>query len=173
MRLAAAIALVLVVVAVAGCQRDTDLAGERATVAEAIDGDTLRLDDGRVVRLVQIDAPEPRDRECYGADATAALLELAPEGTEVTLVRDGVLDSVDRFDRLLRYVFVGARNLNLELVREGAAAPYFFDGDRGRYADRLLDAAEEARDEGVGLWGACPEAELVPERELDAGPERL
>ena len=173
MRLAAAIALVLVVVAVAGCQRDTDLAGERATVAEVVDGDTLRLDDGRLVRLVQIDAPEPRDRECYGADATAALLELAPEGTEVTLVRDGVLDSVDRFDRLLRYVFVGARNLNLELVREGAAAPYFFDGDRGRYADRLLDAAEEARDEGTGLWGACPEAELVPERELDAGPERL
>ena len=173
MRLAAAIALVLVVVAVAGCQRDTDLAGERATVAEVVDGDTLRLDDGRLVRLVQIDAPEPRDRECYGADATAALLELAPEGTEVTLVRDGVLDNVDRFDRLLRYVFVGARNLNLELVREGAAAPYFFDGDRGRYADRLLDAAEEARDGGVGLWGTCPEAELVPERELDAGPERL
>lgn len=173
MKLAAAIVLVLVVVAVAGCQRDTDLAGERATVAEVVDGDTLRLDDGRVVRLVQIDAPEPRDRECYGADATAALLELAPEGTEVTLVRDGVLDSVDRFDRLLRYVFVGARNLNLELVREGAAAPYFFDGDRGRYADRLLDAAEKARDEGVGLWGACPEAELAPERELDAGPERL
>ena len=173
MRLAAAIVLVLVLVVVAGCQRDTDLAGERVTVAEVVDGDTLRLDDGRLVRLVQIDAPEPRDRECYGADATAALLELAPEGTEVTLVRDGVLDNVDRFDRLLRYVFVGARNLNLELVREGAAAPYFFDGDRGRYADRLLDAAEEARDEGTGLWGACPEAELVPERELDAGPERL
>jgi len=172
-RLAAAIVLVLVLVVVAGCQRDTDLAGERVTVAEVVDGDTLRLDDGRLVRLVQIDAPEPRDRECYGADATAALLELAPEGTEVTLVRDGVLDNVDRFDRLLRYVFVGARNLNLELVREGAAAPYFFDGDRGRYADRLLDAAEEARDEGTGLWGACPEAELVPERELDAGPERL
>ncbi len=171
MRLAAAIVLVLV--AAAGCQRDTDRAGERATVAEVVDGDTLRLDDGRVVRLVQIDAPEPRDRECYGADATAALLELAPEGTEVTLVRDGVLDGVDRFDRLLRYVFVGARNLNLELVREGAAAPYFFDGDRGRYADRLLDAAEEARDEGAGLWGACPEAQLAPARELDAGPERL
>lgn len=171
MRLAAAFVLVLVLGA--GCQRDTDIAGERANVAEVVDGDTLRLDDGRRVRLVQIDAPEPRDRECYGADATAALLELAPEGTEVTLVRDGVLDSVDRFGRLLRHVFVGARNLNLELVREGAAAPYFFDGDRGRYADRLLDAAEKARDEGVGLWGACPEAELVPERELDAGPERL
>ena len=159
--------------ALAGCARDTDLAGETGTVAVVVDGDTLRLEDGRRIRLVQIDAPEVDDRECYGADATAALLRLAPAGTEVTLVRDPVLDAVDRFGRHLRYVFADARNLNLELVREGAAAPYFFDGDRGRYADRLLDAAEEARDEGVGLWGACPEAELVPERELDAGPERL
>jgi len=173
MRLAAAAAILLALVLAAGCQRDTDIAGERATVAEVVDGDTLRLDDGRHVRLVQIDAPEPRDRECYGAEATAALLELAPEGTEVTLVRDGALDNVDRFDRPLRYVFVGARNLNIELVREGAAAPYFFDGDRGRYADRLLDAAEDAREQGIGLWGACPETELAPEREVDAGPERL
>jgi micrococcal nuclease len=160
-------------VALAGCTRDTQLAGETGTVAAVVDGDTLRLEDGRRVRLVQIDAPEPRERECYGADATAALLRLAPAGTEVTLVRDPVLDGVDRFDRLLRYVFVGAKNLNVELVRAGAAAPYFFDGGRGRYAARLEDAAEDARDGGAGLWGACLGTELDPERALDAGPARL
>lgn len=157
----------------AGCARETDLAGEKATVAEVIDGDTLRLEDGRRLRLVQIDAPEVPDRECYGADAAAALLRLAPAGTEVTLLRDPVLDGVDRFDRLLRYVLVGAKNLNVELVREGAAAPYFFGGDRGRYADRLLDAAEDARERGAGLWGACPGTVLEPERALMSGPERL
>lgn len=157
----------------AGCARETDLAGEKATVAEVIDGDTLRLEDGRRLRLVQIDAPEVPDRECYGADAAAALLRLAPAGTEVTLLRDPVLDGVDRFDRLLRYVLVGAKNLNVELVREGAAAPYFFGGDRGRYADRLLDAAEDARERGAGLWGACSGTVLEPERALMSGPERL
>jgi micrococcal nuclease len=156
-----------------GCTRDTDLAGEAVTVAEVVDGDTLRLTDGRRVRLVQIDAPEVDERECYGADATAALLRLAPAGTEVTLVRDPVLDATDRFDRLLRYVFAGGRNLNVELVSEGAAAPYFFGGGRGRYAARLLAAAEEAREDGAGLWGACPGAALDPERALDAGLELL
>ncbi len=59
--------------------------------------------------------------------------------------------------------------MNVELVRAGAAAPYFFRGDRGRYADELLDAAEEARDERRGLWGACPAARLDPRRALAAG----
>ena len=120
MRRLAAVAVILAFAApVAGCARETELAGEKGTVAEVVDGDTLRLEDGRRVRLVQIDAPEVDDRECYGAEAAAALHALAPEGTEVTLVRDPVLDGVDRFGRLLRYVFAGARNLNVELVREG------------------------------------------------------
>ena len=62
--------------------------------------------------------------------------------------------------RLLRYVFVGRRNVNVELVREGAASPYFFRNDRGRYADDLLDAVDEAREARRGFWGACPGAEL-------------
>lgn len=173
MRPLLALAIALASLALPGCARETDLTGEKGTVAQVIDGDTLRLDDGRRVRLVQIDAPEVPDRECYGADAAAALLRLAPAGTEVTLLRDPVLDGVDRFDRLLRYVLVGAKNLNVELVREGAAAPYFFAGDRGRFADRLLDAAEDARERGAGLWGACAGTALEPERALSTGPERL
>lgn len=79
---------------------------------------------------------------------------------------DGGLDRVDRFGRSLGYVFAGDRNVNLRLVELGAAAPYFFGGDRGRYADELVDAAEEARDEHRGLWNACPAARLAPDRAL-------
>lgn len=172
-RIALCVVVLLAAVALAACSREGTYGATTATVARVTDGDTLVLRDGRRVRLVQIDAPEPRERECYGADATAALHELVPEGTEVRLVRDPVLDDVDRFGRLLRYVFMGGRNVNLELVRSGAAAPYFYGGTRGRYADRLLDAAEDARERGAGLWGACPGTELAPERAVSTGPERL
>ena len=50
--------------------------------------------------------------------------------------------------------------MNVELVREGAASPYFFRNDRGRYADDLLDAVDDAREAHRGFWGACPGAEL-------------
>ncbi len=83
-------------------------------------------------------------------------------GTELRLERDPGLDDVDRYGRLLRYVHVGGRNLTLELVRIGAAAPYFYRGERGLYARRLVAAAREARSERRGLWGACPEPAFAP-----------
>ena len=89
------------------------------------DGDTLRTTAGRKVRLLQIDAPELHG-DCYGKAALAALRRLAPVGTRITLVRDPALDATDRYGRQLRYVFVNGTNVNVALVREGAASPYFF-----------------------------------------------
>lgn len=123
------------------------------------DGDTLRTASGRRVRLVQIDAPELHG-DCYGKAALVALRRLAPPGTKITLVRDPALDEGDRYGRLLRYVFVSGTNVNLALVREGAATPYFFHKDRGRYAGELLAAVADARAKRRGLWAACPRARL-------------
>lgn len=175
-QLATAIAVGLAVVGGAGCESVTsDGAGdepsrqEETVVSWVVDGDTVRLRDGRVVRLLQIDAPEART-ECYGRDATRALIMLAPKGTAVRLARDPRLDEHDTYDRLLRYVFVGAANVNRELVARGAAAPYFFRNERGRYAVGLLRAATKARRDRVGLWGACPSARLEPGLGSVTGP---
>ncbi len=78
------------------------------------------------------------------------------------LVGDPALDDRDRYGRLLRYVFVGDTDVNVALVRRGAASPYFYRGERGRHAETLLDAADAARAEQRGFWGACPSARLNP-----------
>lgn len=170
---AAAAAAVGVAALVAGCgpgeERAPQSGGDRATVEWIVDGDTLRLTDGRTVRLLQIDAPEATT-DCYGRDATRALIAAAPKGTRITLQRDPALDSVDRYDRLLRYVLVDGRNVNVALVAEGAAAPYFFRNERGRYAGTLIDVARDARDGRDGLWGACPRARLEPGLGSVTGP---
>ncbi len=80
---------------------------------------------------------------------------MARPGLQVDLEPDPDLDHEDRFGRLLRYVHLAETNVNVELVRRGAATPYFFGGDEGRYADELLDAVAEARAAGLGMWGAC------------------
>jgi len=160
-----ALAAALAVVAAVAHASDTD----RAVVASVADGDTLRLRDGRRVRLVQIDAPELGSGECYSRAARAALLALAPPGTAVTLEADPALDRVDRYGRLLRYVRRGTANLNVELVRRGAAAPYFYRGDLGRYADELLRAARLAKTAKRGLWNACPGTALDPDRGIATG----
>jgi micrococcal nuclease len=125
-----------------------------ATVSAVADGDTLRLRGGARVRLVQIDAPE-LGGECYGRAAARELTRLAGPGRRVTLELDPDLDDVDRFGRALLYVHSGETNVNVELVRRGAATPYFFAGERGRYAHDLLSAVAAARTARRGLWGAC------------------
>ena len=130
-------------------------------VARVLDGDTIRLRDGRRVRLVQIDAPELRENECYARKSAAALRSLL-RGAEVTLEADRRLDAVDQYGRLLRYVHKGGTNVNLALVKRGAASVWFFEGDRGKYARRMLAAARQARRAKKGLWRACSATALRP-----------
>jgi endonuclease YncB( thermonuclease family) len=140
----------------AGCAGTQSDPGPRAaTVARIGDGDSLDLANGKRVRLVQIDAPELGERECYARESLRELERLAPPGRRVELERDARLDDVDRYGRFLRYIAVGGRIVNVELVRSGAAAPYFFHGVEGRYADELLTAVAEARAGHRGMWGEC------------------
>ena len=134
------------------------------------DGDTIHVSDGRRVRFLQIDAPEVSQDECYAKDAAGALERLVPLSSTVSLQADRALDKHDRFGRTLAYVFEGKTNLNLRLIELGAAAPYFYRGDRGRYADELMAAARRAKAENRGLWGACPGTRLDPNRAVDTGP---
>ena len=135
---------------------------ERARVSVVIDGDTIALADGRRVRLLQVDTPEPGTGECYSRAAGRVLRHLLPRGTAVTLEADARLDRVDTYGRLLRYVHHRGVNLNLELVRRGAATVWLYRGERGRYAGSLLSAARTARGARRGLWGACPGAVWDP-----------
>lgn len=131
-------------------------------VGRVVDGDTIALRDGRRVRLVQIDAPEVGSGECFSRASARALRALLPAGASVRLESDGRLDEVDRYGRLLRYVWRGAINANLELVRRGAAAPWFYGGVRGKYADALMASASAARRARSGFWGSCRGTILDP-----------
>jgi micrococcal nuclease len=138
-------------------------------VASVYDGDTISLTDGRRVRLVQIDTPELGSGECYSRASRKVLLEILPAGSRVTLEVDPRLDGVDRYGRLLRYVHRGPLNANVLLVRAGAAAPYFYGRELGKYALRMLADAQRAKAAKRGLWGACSGTVLDPYRAIDTG----
>ncbi len=136
-------------------------------ITSIIDGDTIRLGSGKYVRLIQIDTPELQGDECYAVESQKALANLLNRKGKVRFVTDPELDEIDRYGRLLRYVFVGKRNINLEMVKIGAAAPYFYRSERGRYADQLLKAAKNAQATGIGFWGTCRGTTLDPNRALN------
>ena len=141
-------------------------------VARVVDGDTVYLTNGAKVRLVQIDTPEVYfGAECWGHQASAETKKLLPAGTVVRLAREPATDSVDRYGRLLRYVFRvrDGLNVNVFLVRHGDAAPYFYAGREGRYAGILKRGALRAREHHRGLWGACRQTPVDFDRGIDTG----
>jgi len=142
-----------------------------AVVARVIDGDTIELVGGQRVRLVQIDTPE-KHVECYGDAASAITQRLIPAGTHVRIEQDPKLDQVDRYQRKLAYVWKGGEDVNVTLVRDGAAGVWFFGGRRGRYAKELLSAAAQAQADRKGLWRACPLARFDPTESMSSGPAR-
>jgi micrococcal nuclease len=167
--LSAAVAIAAIAVVALSTSAGAATRSEVALVASVYDGDTLTLRDGRRVRLLQIDTPELGSGECYSRAARTALVALAPPGKRVVLEADPALDRVDRYGRLLRYVKRNGVNVNLELTRRGAAAPYFYRGDRGRYAGSLMRVAQSAKVAKRGLWQACSSTMLDPFRAVSTG----
>ncbi len=133
-----------------------------SNVSKIVDGDTITMNNGEKVRLIQIDTPELASKECYGIQAKSALAKLLSQPGEITLQADPTLDNVDRYGRSLRYVFIGNTNLNLKLIQIGAAAPYFYKSEKGIYAAEFFKAAQNAQKLKLGLWGACPGTRLSP-----------
>ncbi len=136
----------------------------QAEVLRVVDGDTIEVRIGSVdetVRLLGIDTPESVDPrspvECFGREASEHTASMLPPGSEVRLVRD--VEGRDRFDRLLAYVYRSDDGtfVNLALVREGFAAVLTYPPNVA-HADELTAAAAQARDDGRGLWSACPDA---------------
>lgn len=61
----------------------------------------------------------------------------------------------DKYNRLLRYVYVGDTFVNLELVKQGFAYSYSYPPDI-KYQEQFVKAQQEAREAKRGLWNACP-----------------
>ena len=128
------------------------------TVVDITDGDTLRLRDAgggtESVRLVGIDTPEVYPvYECFGDEAEAELLRLAPIGS--TLLVDPDLDPFDDYDRLLLYLWNDDGTfINLALV-EGGFAEAIRVAPNDLYFDDLRAAEDSAARAGLGMWGSC------------------
>jgi len=124
---------------------------QKFKIVNVIDGDTVKLESGEIVRLIGIDTPETKG-ECFAIEATKKLEELILN-KEVELEKD--VSETDRYKRLLRYIRIGDSFINKILVREGFAKVATYPPDI-KYKDKFIEAERAAREENKGLWGeAC------------------
>ena len=134
-----------------------------ANVVRVVDGDTIVVAYGGQeykVRYIGMDTPETSDPnspvQWMAPQATAANAALV-EGKTVFLEKD--VSEVDRFDRLLRYVWLTDGTawtlVNLELVRQGVASAKSYPPDV-RFDDLYRVTEADAQRSAIGLWGPTP-----------------
>jgi micrococcal nuclease len=124
-------------------------------VERVIDGDTIVLTTGQKVRYIGIDTPEIVDPnkpiECFGKEAMVENQKLV-EGKTVRLEKD--ISEMDKYGRLLRYVYVENIMVNSQLVQTGFAKIMSIPPDI-KYYNILKLAQSEAKNNHVGLWNIC------------------
>lgn len=121
---------------------------EEATVERVIDGDSVRLADGREVRYIGVDAAELGSDSPWAAAAKAANIRLV-QGKRVRLEKE--VSETDRYGRLLRHVYVGKRWVNGELVAAGLVRARIYPPDMERSTE-LIKLQEEAQRRRRGMW---------------------
>jgi micrococcal nuclease len=132
----------------------------QAQVLEVIDGDTISVQFGdsiEKVRFIGLDTPETHHPskavQCFGEAAHQHLTQLIG-GNDVILKADPQNTNRDRYDRLLRYVYLpDGTLLNLAMIEDGYGFAYVsFPFSK---SIQFSEAQDIARDNERGLWGAC------------------
>ncbi len=109
-----------------------------------IDGDTFRLETGETVRLIGIDAPELSQP---GGGESCEYLTRLILNKGITL-KKGYEDK-DKYNRLLRFVYIGDICINEEMIRQGYAEARYLTDSICKYYIQLEMEAEIAK---AGLW---------------------
>jgi micrococcal nuclease len=126
---------------------------ETALVVGIIDGDTIDVQiNEQIYRLRYIGIDTPERNETFYGQATITNQNLVYLKT-VTLIKD--VSETDRYDRLLRYVFVDDTFVNYELVIQGYAQASTYPPDVA-CSEFLANAQRQAQTQGVGLWSPVP-----------------
>ncbi len=141
----------------------TTIQDDLVKVVRVVDGDTFEIEGGEKIRMIGIDTPETVDPrksvQCFGKEASNKTKELL-EGKTVRLVKD--VSERDKYQRLLRYVYVGDIFINDLLVRDGFAKSSSYPPDI-KFQEQFRQSEEVARNGKVGLWSSlCDTPTITP-----------
>ena len=125
---------------------------------KCVDGDTARFiinGESRTVRFLSINTPEiahgGQEAQAYGDEASKFTCDALSQAKSIKLQYDPKSDQVDKYDRVLAWVFVDGELLQEKLVREGLAeVKYVYDDYL--YSDNLKYEEVNAKNSRLGMW---------------------
>lgn len=130
------------------------------TVTNVVDGDTIDVNiNGKIerLRLIGMDTPETVDPrkpvQCFGKEASDKAKALLT-GKKVRLEADPTQGELDKYQRLLRYVFIeDGTFFNKWMIASGYAHEYTYNLPY-KYMDKFKQAQRVAQQQTKGLWSS-------------------
>jgi endonuclease YncB( thermonuclease family) len=129
-------------------------------VTDFTDGDTISVDMNGVdekIRMIGVDTPETKDPrkevQCYGK-AASAFTKTTIGDNKVRLEADPTNTNRDRYNRLLRYIYLPDGTLvNAEIIKQGYGFAYtYFPFEK---LEEFKGYQKQAEENNAGLWGEC------------------
>ena len=129
-------------------------------VTKFVDGDTIDVDmngKSETIRFIGVDTPETHKPntpvQCFGEKA-AAFTKMLIGTNNVRLESDPQGTNRDRYDRLLRYIYLPDGTLvNAEIVKQGYG--FAVVGFPFTKMEEFKTYENQARESNRGLWGGC------------------
>lgn len=140
-------------------------------VTSITDGDTIKVlinNKTETIRLVNMNTPETVDPrrpvECMGKESSEKMTQLVT-GKKVSLEIDKTQTDRDRYDRLLRFVFLeDGTDVGLEMIKQGFAESSPYGNLPHKYLEEYKAAQSQAQEQQIGLWDStvCPAPTPAP-----------
>lgn len=133
-------------------------AKEKVEFSSCTDGDTFKIiynNEVKTVRLLAIDTPESvhpkKEVEYYGKEASDYTCNVLKKANKIELEFDENSDKLDKYDRLLAWVFIDDKLLQESLIEGGYAKVAYLYGDY-KYTTKLQELQEIASNKNIGVW---------------------
>jgi len=132
-------------------------------VKRVIDGDTIQLGNGEMIKLIGVDTPETKHPqkpvEYYGKEAYTFTRKMV-EGQQVRI--EYAQQKKDKYGRTPAYVYLtDGTFLNAEIIKQGYGHAYI--AFPFKYLEQFRQYEKDARNNKLGLWAAKPKE---PEKKL-------
>ena len=133
-------------------------AKEKVQFVKCVDGDTFRVmidSEEHLVRMLAIDTPElaknENKAEYYANEASNYTCNKITNAKKIELEYDPKSDKVDKYDRVLAWVYVDGKLLQEDLIKDGYAKVAYLYADY-KYTSTLQEKQELASAKEIGIW---------------------
>lgn len=125
---------------------------------KCVDGDTARFIIGNEIkssRFLAINTPEikhgKKKAEPYGIEASNYTCKKLKSAKKITIEYDNNSDKIDKYGRVLGWIFVDGELLQEDLVKNGYAEVKYLYGDY-KYTKNLQRLEKKAKKEKLNMW---------------------